>query len=723
MEKAAFIIFLVVLILSPLLFGAVHTYAYTIMSLGVLIGALLLIRSYIRKDLKSGLFQFHVPATSLNFLFLIFLGFLFFQITPLPDVVVELLSPEARIVGEKSLPATGMSFRDGREDGWFALSPYIYPVRMSVIRWTVYGMFFFGLIRLLNSRKRIELTIFLILITGCFEALYGLIQTYSGSEYIWWYKKETHIGDVTGTYINRNHFAGLMEMCLFLAVSYSAGLTGKKRKVRTERKSSLRVRISRILSGEQRFNKRILILFSGVVIGIGLIFSASRGGMIGAAGGMLCMGLLFVFRKGHRRKAFIILIVFLAISISAIRIGVEYPAGRFKYFYDSMRVRGRYAQKTLDMFGDYRAAGIGVGNFKYAYPKYQAPEDKNVFIRHAHNDWAQFLAEAGILGLFLLLTGISYYIYQTLKLRKRRKDPFAVYLGSAPLAAMTALGIHSYSDFNLHYPANFLMLTAITAIGYSVLHLERHHRQEKSLLRYHVIPLRFKGVIFLALLLGLIGWSGLRTMEHFIAEAYCNSVPNNTLNRDRNPRLEDIQKSIEWDSRNAAYRYKLAGELVRIRNQEFGIRNSGEKKKRQIKIIEALETAVRLNPFNARYHMRLGWEYMYLWRLSDEKRKWLTAADISIDRAAYFAGEKYPLVHMSLGNYWIIRSKTIRPASLEWETAWSKASWHYNKAQRVDPRKRLPEKIKKFVWEYYPDKVFIRRALDGAGQFLPEELP
>ncbi len=34
MHKTAFIIYLVVLILGPLLFGAVHTYAYTIMSFG-----------------------------------------------------------------------------------------------------------------------------------------------------------------------------------------------------------------------------------------------------------------------------------------------------------------------------------------------------------------------------------------------------------------------------------------------------------------------------------------------------------------------------------------------------------------------------------------------------------------------------------------------------------------------------------------------------------------
>ncbi len=53
LDKAAFTIYLVTLILSPLLFGAVHTYAYTLMALGVLTGSLLLIVKNVTKDLAS----------------------------------------------------------------------------------------------------------------------------------------------------------------------------------------------------------------------------------------------------------------------------------------------------------------------------------------------------------------------------------------------------------------------------------------------------------------------------------------------------------------------------------------------------------------------------------------------------------------------------------------------------------------------------------------------
>ena len=104
------------------------------------------------------------------------------------------------------------------------------------------------------------------------------------------------------------------------------------------RKGRLGVWISRFLSGEQLFNKRILIVFAGAVMGVGLVFSASRGGLIAAAGSMLCMGLLFISRKDHRRKGAVILFLFLITAVYALNIGIEYTVSRFKSFDVSFEV-------------------------------------------------------------------------------------------------------------------------------------------------------------------------------------------------------------------------------------------------------------------------------------------------------------------------------------------------------------------------------------------------
>ena len=728
MDKTAFNIYLITLVLSPLLFGSVHTYAYTIMSLGVLVGGLLLVIKNIQKDPKTKAYKLQLPHTSLNFTFILLLAFLFFQVIPLPDFLLDFLSPEASIVARKSLPASSALISESPASKWFSLSAYYYPVRMSIIRWTVYVLFFLGLTQVLNSHRRIELTIFLIVITACFEALYGLAEAYLGSGHIWWFSKSIYdsLNDVTGTYINRNHLAGLMEMCVLLAAAYAGALSArkKKRQIISDYKASLRGRLSRFLSGEQRFNKRTLILFAGAVIGIGLVFSASRGGMISTAGAMLCMSLFFIFRKHHRRKGFIILFLFLITSFYALHIGAEYPIGRFKYFYTDIKTRARLAQKTMDMFDDYKVTGIGVGNFQYAYPKYQAAEDKNRFIRHAHNDWAQFLAEAGGIGFCLFLAGISYYIYQTLQLWRKRTDPFAVCLGVVPFAVIIAMMIHSYSDFNLHIPANSLTLIAIMAIGYSALHLTRHRGRDRTLYCYYAIPLKYNGIVALFVVLVLITWSGIWAVRHFMAEAYCNTVANSTLNRDQNPPVKEIKRAIKSDRWNAEYWYKLARKLRKIRDSKMGnLRADNEDRyRKQMEIIKAMEEAVRLNPLSAGYHVRLGWEYTYLWKDPSYCSKWLLAADVSMERAAYFVGEKNPSLHVHLGNYWTFRSKTINPAGPEWETAWNKACCYYKKAQSLEKSKSLVGNIVNYVWKYYPDKEFASKVLLTENQSLLEEM-
>jgi hypothetical protein len=89
-----------------------------------------------------------------------------------------------------------------------------------------------------------------------------------------------------------------------------------------------------------------------------------------------------------------------------------------------------------------------------------------------------------------------------------------------------------------------------------------------------------------------------------------------------------------------------------------------------------------------------------------------------MERAAYFAGEKNPSLHVHLGNYWTFRSKTINPATPKWNTAWSKACWHYKKAQSLEREKQLVDKIVQYVWRHYPDKEFISMVLLTENQSL-----
>ena len=132
------------------------------------------------------------------------------------------------------------------------------------------------------------------------------------------------------------------------------------------------------------------------------------------------------------------------------------------------------AERSFALFADYPAAGTGIGNFRHAYGKYQDPLHKNLYVDYTHNDYAQFLADAGVAGALGLLAGLGWFVWRTLRRWRGRSDTFAVCLGIAPFAAMLALAIHSWSDYNLHRPANVMVLIAVTAIGCAALRLEGH---------------------------------------------------------------------------------------------------------------------------------------------------------------------------------------------------------------------------------------------------------
>src|SRR5882762_11414200 len=66
-----------------------------------------------------------------------------------------------------------------------------------------------------NAKRRL---VFAMLSLGVFEALYGLIQYLTGWQQIFTYVKKYYLEEATGTYINRNHFAGFLEMILPFAV-------------------------------------------------------------------------------------------------------------------------------------------------------------------------------------------------------------------------------------------------------------------------------------------------------------------------------------------------------------------------------------------------------------------------------------------------------------------------------------------------------------------------
>jgi hypothetical protein len=766
MERTAFGIYVFVLVASIVFFGAVHTWAYATVFLLILAASLLLIaRDWIPAFKRNRAVPLTITGAEALFVLMVLL--LVVQMTPLPGWLLTKLSAEAKAAGLSALPATASVADPSLKNAWFTLAPYAYPVRMSLIRWTAYGLLFFGLCRTLNSRRRIEFLVVALLATAVANALYGIAQTYSGSPYILWWKKFSQgAKDVSGTYINRNHFAGFMEMGIALAIAYAGAIVagGRRRIVHARGAWTFKDRFILLFSVESKALRQILVIFSGVIMGVALILSASRAGIVSALAGLFVMGVFFLARRDHRAKGGIVLALFGVTVLYAAFAGMDYTIERFQKLDFDQAGRPRYVERAVLLHDDYPLVGVGVGNFRHAYPKYQAPEDKGRFIDFLHSDWVQFFTEAGYTGMLALIAGLGWFVYRLVRTWSIRGDPFAVCLGLAPVGALSSIGTHSLFDFNLHIPANFMMLAAVCAIGLSALHLERQRRED--VMRWRRIHLRMAGAggIAAAFVIVLIVWTGLWTVRHAVAEAHCATVGNLTMNLEEHQSLDNIRSAIAWDGANAEYRSKLARELMdrrdRLMQAAYAVREAATSETTGPRappanpaagavghdgatapdaapaktrpaapslttaqaawrashgpVIAALEDAIRRNPLNAETHVRLAWEYTYLWDRHDYMTRWMRGADASMERAAYYAGTGSinPHLHVDMGNYWAVRSKNTGPSSPPPELSWLKASWHYGQALSLTGRKtkdgmkpdrNFVAEITNFVRNLYPD--------------------
>jgi hypothetical protein len=282
------------------------------------------------------------------------------------------------------------------------------------------------------------------------------------------------------------------------------------------------------------------------------------------------------------------------------------------------------------------------------------------------------------------------------------------------MAVLVAMGIHGWSDFNLRIPANVFILTALLAIGFCALHLEEGRHHDMMTHGFHTIPLGRGGFLAPALVAVLVIWTGIWTVRHFVAEAYCPTESNPTLNLTFLPSEDHILRAMTWDGENASYPYKRALVLIGIEDREAKGPKAmpGDDKEKALNrdeirrtIVGALQDAVRLNPLNAEYHVRLAWEYTYLWYRPDYMTKWMPAADTSMERGSHVAGNwaENPHLHLDMGNYWTMRSHSLPPEDPQADVAWTKALWHYRRALALDKGKAAREEIGQFVKRSYPN--------------------
>jgi O-antigen ligase len=403
----------------------------------------------------------------------VFLAVSVLQIVPLPAPLVKLLSPRAYSI-YAGLVRDAVLAPSSRLTLSLAPGASVY----RLVLFLCYGLFGYLVLRTVRTRRRAETLVIVILASALFQAVYGLTETLSGHEMILGRPKHYGVGSATGTFVNRNHFAGFLEMAFPLSLGY---LLLRARYFAMEKGMSLRRRI--LWFGQESLQWTLLLGFVPVFIGLGLIFSKSRSGIIVlAVTTVLAAASAASWREfsdgeargrgarggGRGRFGRMVRLVVMVILAAAVWIGIGPVIRRFSQVDVTAEGRRTFYRNTVEMIGDFPWTGTGKGTYVNAYPMYEKVDD-HLRLSFAHNDYLEYIAENGLVGGgALILAGAGLLVWLAALWRKRRGS-LAKGVGLGALIGAAALFLHGFTDFNLQITANAAYFTTLLMLASAVL--------------------------------------------------------------------------------------------------------------------------------------------------------------------------------------------------------------------------------------------------------------
>jgi O-antigen ligase len=262
--------------------------------------------------------------------------------------------------------------------------------------------------------------------------------------------------EATGTYTNRDHFSGLLEMVLPLAILYGLAILRQKR--------------ARFESPALPAIAACLVWAVSGLLLLGIIYSLSRMGFLDALFVLFFIGVLSVGPRVPSRKwrwysfsavGAIILFMFFFFPPSQLiaRFAEISSAGQV-----SADARLSFWKSTIQLIKANLWFGTGFGGFESPFLKYQTSAN-GYRVEFAHNDYLQHLAELGVLGFAPTLALIGGVLAETFRGILKLGEDERRLLVIACAGSFLAIAIHSLVDFNLYIPGNAMTLAWIGGIA------------------------------------------------------------------------------------------------------------------------------------------------------------------------------------------------------------------------------------------------------------------
>jgi O-antigen ligase len=358
-------------------------------------------------------------------IFLIF--YVAFQLAPLPEPVLKVFSPSrARLLDNLRPLAMGGAFAPLSVAPWATLRELVRMISYVVV---------FLLVREASWRlpdRPWAPTLPLVIAAGL-EAALGLAQYASGDPGSY----------ARGTYVTRDHFSGLLEMCLPFAIAYPVAIRGR---------SAWRA---------------CTMISLATIIFLGIIYSLSRMGFIASLCSVSAMVAMGAVSGLPRKKRFAVGGAVMLVAVAFAFLAPDRLIERFGKVSTEQKIQSDTRMllwgDTLRLIRRYPLFGCGIGGYESAVAEFQTAAPLTS-ANAAHNDYLQLAAELGAVGILAAAAFALAILGKALAVISHRFDPQVRNLGVACAGSLVAILVHSLTDFNLYSVANGFALSWISGI-------------------------------------------------------------------------------------------------------------------------------------------------------------------------------------------------------------------------------------------------------------------
>ncbi|HEX8251209.1 MAG TPA: O-antigen ligase family protein [Pyrinomonadaceae bacterium] len=439
-----FFLLAVTLVFAPVAFGAVDFWALGILTLIVFLIAVL----WLFDAWKTGEFSFNTNRLQIPLIGFILIG------------LIQLLPVRTADVAAGALSISAAS----------ALSLDPYTTRFAVVQLVVYFIFFAAALTFIDTSQRLRKIVLLIIIFGALMAFFGILQRLANPEGIYGVRP-TPYAVPFGSFVNQHHFAAFMEM----TIGVTLGLLYNK---------------------STKGDKRLLLAIAVVIMGIALVFTSSRGGILSLFGVIGFVTLASFLRQktdeeGEATKSSfqskfaligggLALVLVLFGSILLLGGGASLTRGiGFINQADISNGRSHFWSVTLQIIRDYPIFGAGFNAYGVAFTRYDT-WNGSLRIEQAHNDYLQIFADAGIFGFACAIAFVYFLFKQGLEKINQAGDRFRRGVAVGALAGCFGILLHSFFDFPLRTPSNafyFLILVTLAVVSVGSTKLKMLHEK------------------------------------------------------------------------------------------------------------------------------------------------------------------------------------------------------------------------------------------------------